>query len=783
MDMADNPVSIVVVDDSDLIRELILDFSELCEVKAVAFGCWTETPPEALWAADALFLDIKMPAVDGLDILAYLEGEEFKKPIVIVSGMEPNILETTVAVGKKHGLNMLGTLAKPFNHKDFSSIINQIKAKKANANTPQKLTPSTSPEPLTISNLAEQFAFKKDDYLRGIEKSEFVPAFQPQINTENGKIDGAECLARWNHPEHGLLSPFHFIPGIELNGLEDKFTIGFIQTTLRQLRDIQSETSLRYSFNLSAKSISYPFVEVLIAVFNEYEITPDRITLEITESSILNASEERIQCITKLRVRGFSISLDDFGTGYSTISNLKDLPVNEVKIDRSFISTLGQSDTNIAIVKSLYTLAHELRLRLVVEGVETREQLDMLLGQGRAIIQGFYFCKPLLISEYLAYLEKEKTAAIIDFEEEREHAQSVPDKNLCIIESPNQLRQSLLLSVGKYFGHSQTLTNSELKTASLEDDDIVLVSPRDAVFSADVLEVFSNHYTVALIEASGSELLVGLQDAGVDEVIHIQLGVTEIAHRLNLSHERYQKEKQQESMLQYSQSAAFEAMREASEYGGILQLTKDMLSVHHDAPLVEKINQFFANLGLKTAVQLRDSRTRQSKGDLGEPELVRQLFALLHDKGRIYNFNQRLMCNASNCSILIKNMPQEETLAGRIRDVVAVVIEILEAKWRDILQRALLDELDDKLHSMSASHHQTVDAIQDDIDDLKSKFSETLYASFHVLDLSEEQEVYLINMMDKLVNEMGTLQRLKDLSSMASDIEHIVKQKHLLQRE
>lgn len=237
---------------------------------------------------------------------------------------------------------------------------------------------------------------------RAIEREEFVVHFQPKVNINTWQLAGAEALIRWNHPEKGLISPVEFIPLAEESGLISPIGEWVLRTSCVQLREwIRSVPALALSINISARQLQDPnFFSVVMSTLDETGIDPRNLELELTESSIMSNLDSGIKTLSAFQNSGVAISIDDFGTGFSSFSHLKRLPIDILKIDRSFVQDAPSDPDDAALVMAIISLAHNLRLKVVAEGVESEEQLRFLHLLRCDEIQGYLFSKPLLAGDF-----------------------------------------------------------------------------------------------------------------------------------------------------------------------------------------------------------------------------------------------------------------------------------------------------------------------------------------------------------------------------------------------
>ena len=238
------------------------------------------------------------------------------------------------------------------------------------------------------------------DLRRAIENEELCVYYQPIVRLDNGELHGFEALVRWHHPERGLVSPDDFISLAEETGLILPLGLNVLREACRQLRKWQqrslSDRDLIMSVNLSGKQLAQPdLVERIEEVLHESQLNPWHLKLEVTESVVMENPEVAAVTLAKLRALGVFLSIDDFGTGYSSLSYLNRFPLDILKIDRSFISTMNQTDENLQIVKTIVTLAGNLGMQVIAEGVETEEQLHQLRLLKCQYAQGYLFSEPL----------------------------------------------------------------------------------------------------------------------------------------------------------------------------------------------------------------------------------------------------------------------------------------------------------------------------------------------------------------------------------------------------
>jgi EAL domain-containing protein (putative c-di-GMP-specific phosphodiesterase class I) len=248
-----------------------------------------------------------------------------------------------------------------------------------------------------------------ETWLRQAIPEQLRLVYQLQADQQK-RVFGAEALIRWHHPEQGLISPASFIPLAETTGLILPIGRWVLESVCRQLKEWENNGLTQHlivSVNVSATQFQQDnFVDQVLDVVDQTGARPDRLKLELTESMLIENTEATIAKMNALKEKGISFSLDDFGTGYSSLSYLKQLPLDQIKIDQSFIRDILTDPNDAAIVRTIIALGRTLGLNVVAEGVETGRQLDLLSAYGCYNFQGYLFGKPVAVDEFMQQLLK-----------------------------------------------------------------------------------------------------------------------------------------------------------------------------------------------------------------------------------------------------------------------------------------------------------------------------------------------------------------------------------------
>jgi EAL domain-containing protein (putative c-di-GMP-specific phosphodiesterase class I) len=239
------------------------------------------------------------------------------------------------------------------------------------------------------------------DLRKAVERKQLVLHYQPQINTLTGAVAGAEALLRWEHPEHGTVPPFQFIPLAEEIGVIDELGDWVLAEACRQMKefDEQGLELPKVAINVSAFQFTVTFVDRIREVLKQFELPASRLELGLSEGILMDEDRTTYQSLRDLKALGVYLSVDDFGTGYATLGYLSRYELDELKIDRSFVLDCVNNENRGKLVLAIISMARSLGLGIVAEGVETEEQYRFLIDNGAEVVQGYLFSKPVTAGE------------------------------------------------------------------------------------------------------------------------------------------------------------------------------------------------------------------------------------------------------------------------------------------------------------------------------------------------------------------------------------------------
>jgi diguanylate cyclase (GGDEF)-like protein/PAS domain S-box-containing protein len=345
------------------------------------------------------------------DTVARLGGDEF---VVMIQELSEDSTEAN-AQAKQIGIKVLAALNEPYllagyEHRSTGSVgvtlfsknrepvedllkradLAQYRAKTAGGNAMQFFDPE-------MQHTVTARAVLEADLRRSLQEGQFLLHYQPQVDC-NGHLTGAEALLRWRHPSRGLLSPAEFIAFAEGNGMIESIGQWVVEAACIQLMtwSLKPDTAhLTLAINISAREFCHPeFVTRMLTIIDEVGADPRKLMLEFTERAMFGPVEETLAKMSALKARGVCFALDDFGIGFSSLASLKSLPLDQLKIDRSFVRDVHTNPTDAIIASAIIALGQSLGLTVIAEGVETEEQRNFLASHGCRIYQGFLFGRP-----------------------------------------------------------------------------------------------------------------------------------------------------------------------------------------------------------------------------------------------------------------------------------------------------------------------------------------------------------------------------------------------------
>lgn len=330
---------------------------------------------------DIVLSDLNMPGMDGIELLRAIADLKFPGGLILLTAEDMKVLKAADMLARGQGLNLLGGLAKPVTVPALEALLDRY--------TKQDRSQSaTRPHGSVATQRALREAFSQQ---------QLRPFVQPRVDAASGELKGMEALARWDHPDAGLLPAGAFVPAIEASGLVGPLTMIMLEASMGAwVRHGWHRQGLRLSVNAGMGVLEeLDFPDRVEALARELGFPLGCLVMEITESKLMGDPTSVLDTLIRLRLKGVELAMDDFGTGYSNLAQLKRLPISELKIDRSFVLMSGQDEEGALILDAAVAMGRNLGLRVVVEGVETDADWARAAATGAAEIQGYYVAKPM----------------------------------------------------------------------------------------------------------------------------------------------------------------------------------------------------------------------------------------------------------------------------------------------------------------------------------------------------------------------------------------------------
>ena len=339
-----------------------------------------------------ILLDLEMPEMDGVEFVRHLTKRTFRGAVAFMSGQDQRILESAARLAEAHHLRFMGYVTKPVQHVAIAVVLNRWRKHESGI---RRRKPKEYP-PEDISN--------------ALARNELINFYQPKIELRSGIVSGVEALVRWQHPADGLVFPDQFIGSAEENGLIEDLTRAVLRDAMDQAKQWHEQRiMLRVAVNVSMNNLQrVDFPEYVRTELQRTGINPKSLILEVTESRLTLDARLPLDILTRLRLKQVSLSIDDFGTGHSSLAQLRDLPFDELKIDRSFVHGAATNSTLRSIFDASLTMASQLGMKVVAEGVEDREDWEFLRARGCDLAQGYFMAKPMPVAAIPAWIEEWK---------------------------------------------------------------------------------------------------------------------------------------------------------------------------------------------------------------------------------------------------------------------------------------------------------------------------------------------------------------------------------------
>ena len=339
---------------------------------------------------DVILTDLNMPGMDGIEFIRHLGAARSGASMIVVSALERNLLSSVATMAKAYGVDLAGVVEKPVAPRKLEALIRRCASKAA----------------VSGDTLAARPAIGLDEILDGLRDQRFEPYFLAKVEMATSRVLGAEALARWNHPQHGVLGPEVFIKALEQSGNIHLLFHDIFAKAARLCRRMRAVGLPQLvCVNLSLRQLAQPdLADEMTAAVRKAGIEPRDIVLEVTESAATDNIGRALETLVRLRMKGYGLGIDDYGTGYASLEQLARIPFFELKIDSSLVVPAPVDESARVILESSIEMARKLDILVVAEGVETHAQWQLLSELKCDAAQGYFIGRPLPADDFLSWL-------------------------------------------------------------------------------------------------------------------------------------------------------------------------------------------------------------------------------------------------------------------------------------------------------------------------------------------------------------------------------------------
>jgi EAL domain-containing protein (putative c-di-GMP-specific phosphodiesterase class I)/FixJ family two-component response regulator len=380
---ASNLVALVVEDDGFQRRTVarMLRSLGVSDVREARDGKEGLASMQGSAPVDLVVCDLDMPEMDGMEFLRHLGRASSEASVVISSAKDRALAVSVEKMALAYGVRLLGLMEKPVTLAGLEDMIAR--------------RDSTEPQLKRLSGADHGYSL--EEILHGVRNNQFVPFYQPKVALATGRVLGMEALARWHHPEHGLVAPYSFISVLEVSGDIDELTMTILKDAAGACCRLHKRgLELTVSVNLSLASLTDTKMADRIAkVVHSIGLDPRYMIFEITETAAMTQIAPALENLIRLRMRGFGLAVDDFGTGFASLEQLMRVPFTELKIDGTFVTGCAANAASGIIVESNIEMARKLGITSVAEGVESLADWQLLKAARCDIAQGYFIARPM----------------------------------------------------------------------------------------------------------------------------------------------------------------------------------------------------------------------------------------------------------------------------------------------------------------------------------------------------------------------------------------------------
>ncbi len=433
-------LNVLIIEDDDFQRRILSEILRSLGIENLAQASNGRQALEIIHSRNSDLInvalcDLNMPEMDGMEFLRHLGEEKQNIAVILTSALSGKLLSSVGRMTRLYGIKLLGTMEKPVLLSDLEALLLKYEVQTAaNGTQNQKL-------------------FSLDEILQAVDTDQFEPYFQPKLDLRSKRIVGAEALARWLHPEHGIVGPGSFIPLLEKTKNIDELTFRLLKKAALACRSFhENGCVLIVSVNLSLASLDdTSLADRITDIVKSAGIDPQYIRLEVTESAAMTSIAPALENLARLCMNGFSLSIDDYGTGSSNLQQLTRIPFSELKIDQSFVKDFSENTALKIVVHSSIDMARKLNVESVAEGVETFQDWTSLKEAGCDTVQGYFVGRPMCEKDFLDFIRNHRPES---FATEVPTLQTKKKTRILVVDDDHFTRM-IVLSVLHDLGYSE----------------------------------------------------------------------------------------------------------------------------------------------------------------------------------------------------------------------------------------------------------------------------------------------------------------------------------------
>ena len=598
--------------------------------------------------------------------------------------------------------------------------------------------------------------FDERDLKQAFDKKLFQVFYQPQVSlADPRKIIGAEACVRIKHEKFGILVPSLFLPLVRQSNQLLRMTQIVLEQVIKDWLQWKSQGfELQLSINIEQELLTDDHFADFMIEKVQSSILPSRFTLEVTHQLEEELDEHILKRMFNLKLRGFRFSLDNSHNEYDHIDQLIKYPIDEIKINRDVVNRISTHTCAREKINRTLDAANRLGVSVVAVGIENPADSEWLLNNACDTGQGYLFGRPSAADDfYELFLVKEKVWQVDDVWERAK---------ILVVDNDENYRKLYEESLSELF--IVEFAHNELEAQNLfkvfKPDVMILENnlpdSNDICFTQKIADdPHSKHCSVMFISSEDSmDLKLQAYATNALDYLVKPVSITELIAKICRITVLQKKRQQLMSNVQEVERTAHLSMQEAAVYGGVVNFFRVLMACNDEASIKKALFQFTEQKQLQCSVQFRnrDTIVTFDQCNIVCSPIEMKVFELLRLRGRIYEFSQRCIINYEHVSCLVKNMPTDPELSGAARDYLAIIVEGIEARYSDILRQRAISSVTDKLKNLANS---LTSAIKEELSN-KKKLMENLEMelnmSFHILGLTDEQEVYLTNIIESTID-------------------------------